>query len=216
MIALIVKVLVEGNWGRGTDRGEEACEGPLKRRVCIISPPGLLHFKAARRQAIRHARSRKGYWRMSKTIASGVGLTNAWLAEQGLLSMKTLWASLLIFVERHCISSMPGRPRMLGVVGRAISNGRYPISRRAARGSESLLGVIWWPIGILRPRKFSVVTELDFPLVEVVGLLTNEMFLHCPPCNLAVCAYKQMASVTRMVEHQRVLPLFESLDAAIP
>ena len=27
-------------------------------------------------------------------IASGVGMTNAWLAEQGLLSLKTLWASL--------------------------------------------------------------------------------------------------------------------------
>ena len=90
MIALIVKVLEEGNCGRGTDRGEEACEEVRNRRVCIISPPGLLHFKAA----IHHARSRQGYWRMSKTIASGVGLTNAWLAEQGLLSMKTLSATL--------------------------------------------------------------------------------------------------------------------------
>jgi hypothetical protein len=34
------------------------------------------------------------FWHMSKTIASGVGLNNAWLAEQGLLSMKTLWAKL--------------------------------------------------------------------------------------------------------------------------
>lgn len=31
---------------------------------------------------------------MAKTIASGVGMTNAWLNEQGLLSLKTLWASL--------------------------------------------------------------------------------------------------------------------------
>ena len=31
---------------------------------------------------------------MSKTIASGVGLTNAWLAVQGRLSIKTLWAEL--------------------------------------------------------------------------------------------------------------------------
>ncbi len=29
---------------------------------------------------------------MAKTIASGVGMNNAWLQEQGLLSMKTLWA----------------------------------------------------------------------------------------------------------------------------
>jgi hypothetical protein len=46
------------------------------------------------RTVIRHARSRKGPWHMAKTIASGVGLTNAWLQEQGLLSLKTLWASL--------------------------------------------------------------------------------------------------------------------------
>ena len=41
-----------------------------------------------------HARSRQSYWHMSKTIASGVGLTNAWLSEQGLLSLKTLWSEL--------------------------------------------------------------------------------------------------------------------------
>jgi len=54
----------------------------------------LIRLGVPRRQAIRHARSRKGYWHMSKTIASGVGLTNAWLAEQGLISIKTLWAEL--------------------------------------------------------------------------------------------------------------------------
>ena len=31
---------------------------------------------------------------MAKTIASGVGMTNAWLAAQGVLSLKTLWAEL--------------------------------------------------------------------------------------------------------------------------
>ena len=39
-------------------------------------------------------RIRMCYWHMSKTIASGVGLTNAWLAEQGMLSIKTLWSEL--------------------------------------------------------------------------------------------------------------------------
>ncbi len=47
-----------------------------------------------RRQAIRHGISRKGPWHMAKTIASGVGMTNAWLAAQGVLSLKTLWAEL--------------------------------------------------------------------------------------------------------------------------
>ena len=31
---------------------------------------------------------------MAKTIASGVGLTNDWLASQGVLRLKTLWAEL--------------------------------------------------------------------------------------------------------------------------
>ena len=47
-----------------------------------------------RRQAIRHAKSRKSYWHMAKTIASGVGFTNALLAELGLLSLKHLWNEL--------------------------------------------------------------------------------------------------------------------------
>jgi len=54
----------------------------------------LIRLGVPRRQAIRHARSRKGYWHMAKTTASGVGLNNAWLQGQGLLSMKTLWAEL--------------------------------------------------------------------------------------------------------------------------
>jgi len=33
-------------------------------------------------------------WHMAKTIASGVGMTNTWLAEQGLIGLKTLWAEL--------------------------------------------------------------------------------------------------------------------------
>jgi hypothetical protein len=31
---------------------------------------------------------------MAKTIASGVGMTNAWLEEQGLIRLKALWAEL--------------------------------------------------------------------------------------------------------------------------
>jgi RNA-directed DNA polymerase len=54
----------------------------------------LMRLGVSRRQAIRHAKSRKAYWHMAKTIASGVGLTNAWLQEQGLLSLKSLWAEL--------------------------------------------------------------------------------------------------------------------------
>lgn len=54
----------------------------------------LIRLGVPRRQAIRHAKSRKGPWHMAKTIASGVGMTNAWLREQGLISLKSLWAEL--------------------------------------------------------------------------------------------------------------------------
>jgi hypothetical protein len=47
MIAPIDKVLDEGNCGRATDRGEEACGCMGKRRVWL-SPPGYIHVKAAR------------------------------------------------------------------------------------------------------------------------------------------------------------------------
>ena len=54
----------------------------------------LLTLNVPRRQAIRHGKSRNGPWQMAKTIASGGGMTNAWLAEQGVLSLKSLWAAL--------------------------------------------------------------------------------------------------------------------------
>ena len=54
----------------------------------------LMRLGVPRRPAIRHGKSRKGYWHMAKTIASGVGFTNARLAELGLLSLKSLWNDL--------------------------------------------------------------------------------------------------------------------------
>ncbi len=54
----------------------------------------LIALGVPRRQAIRHGITRKGPWHMAKTIASGVGMTNTWLAAQGVLSLKTLWAEL--------------------------------------------------------------------------------------------------------------------------
>ena len=54
----------------------------------------LIALGVPRRQAIRHAKSRQSYWHMAKTVASGVELTNLWLKEQGMLSLKSLWAQL--------------------------------------------------------------------------------------------------------------------------
>ena len=54
----------------------------------------LMRLGVSRRQAIRHAKSLQSYWHMAKTIASGVGMSNAWLEEQGLIRLKALWAEL--------------------------------------------------------------------------------------------------------------------------
>jgi len=44
--------------------------------------------------AIRHAMSRKSYWRLSKTLATHSGLTNKWFEQQGLCSLKTIWIQI--------------------------------------------------------------------------------------------------------------------------
>ena len=44
--------------------------------------------------AIKHAVSRKKYWRMSRTPAMRYAMTNKWLEQQGLVSLKQLWSDL--------------------------------------------------------------------------------------------------------------------------
>ncbi|MGI0488438.1 hypothetical protein ACN4EK_23585 [Pantanalinema rosaneae CENA516] len=42
--------------------------------------------------------SRKGYWRLSKTLATPTGMTNEWLEQQGLRSIKQLWMKIQGYV----------------------------------------------------------------------------------------------------------------------
>ncbi len=44
--------------------------------------------------AISVAMSRKGPWWLAKTLAMQTGMTNAWLKDQGLLSVKDLWVNI--------------------------------------------------------------------------------------------------------------------------
>ena len=44
--------------------------------------------------AIKHAVTRKSYWRMSRTPAMRYAMPNKWLEQQGLLSLKQLWSDL--------------------------------------------------------------------------------------------------------------------------
>ena len=51
----------------------------------------LLALGTRKRDAILTGISRKGYWRLARTLATDTGMTNEWLAEQGLLSIRDLW-----------------------------------------------------------------------------------------------------------------------------
>jgi RNA-directed DNA polymerase len=44
--------------------------------------------------AISVAMSRKGPWHLARTLATQTGMTNQWLKEQGLLSVKELWVNI--------------------------------------------------------------------------------------------------------------------------
>jgi RNA-directed DNA polymerase len=51
----------------------------------------LLKLGTSRRHAFSTGLSRKGYWRLSRTLATHTGMSNEWLKRQGLLSIRDLW-----------------------------------------------------------------------------------------------------------------------------
>ncbi len=79
----------------------EELDGWLRRRIrmCYWKQwrrprtriSNLLKLGTTKRQAILTGISRKGYWRLSKTLATHTGMTNEWLKQQGLLSIRELW-----------------------------------------------------------------------------------------------------------------------------
>lgn len=54
--------------------------------------PRPYRLEKTRKQSPCFCKSRKGICHMAMPFASGVGMTYAWLAEQGVLSLKCLWA----------------------------------------------------------------------------------------------------------------------------
>ena len=51
----------------------------------------LIKLGSARYQAILTGLSRKSYWHLAKTLSTNMGLSNAFLEKQGLVSIRTLW-----------------------------------------------------------------------------------------------------------------------------
>jgi RNA-directed DNA polymerase len=58
----------------------------------------LLALGTSKRQAILTGISRKGYWRLSKTLATHTGMSNQWLQLQGWLSVRDLWMKVQGYV----------------------------------------------------------------------------------------------------------------------
>ena len=54
----------------------------------------LLKMGTSKRQAIMTAISRRGPWHLARTMATQSGMTNKWLAEQGLISVKDQWVKI--------------------------------------------------------------------------------------------------------------------------
>ena len=64
----------------------------LRSRNCSHADSELARNEGPAKTIIPPRKSRKGPWHRAKTIESGIGRTNAWLAEQGVLILKSLWA----------------------------------------------------------------------------------------------------------------------------
>jgi RNA-directed DNA polymerase len=54
----------------------------------------LLKLGTFKRQAIMTALSRKGPWHLARTKAAQTGMTNKWLKELGLISVKDQWVKV--------------------------------------------------------------------------------------------------------------------------
>jgi RNA-directed DNA polymerase len=60
--------------------------------------PHLLALGTSKRLAILTGISRKGFWRLSKTLATHTGMSNQWLQLQGWLSGRELWMKVQGYV----------------------------------------------------------------------------------------------------------------------
>ena len=63
-------------------------------RKCRTKVRNLLKLGVPLKAAIAVGMSRKSFWRLSKTYATQRGMTNQWLKEQGLISIKDLWVNM--------------------------------------------------------------------------------------------------------------------------
>jgi RNA-directed DNA polymerase len=54
----------------------------------------LIKLGCDEKRAVTAAMSRKSFWKLSKTYATQLGMTNEWISQQGLVSLKELWSAI--------------------------------------------------------------------------------------------------------------------------
>ncbi len=64
--------------------------------LCFLHLVGVALRKlgVATKQSKMVVSSRKGYWKLSRTLATNMGMGNAWLEGQGLISLKEQWVKI--------------------------------------------------------------------------------------------------------------------------
>jgi RNA-directed DNA polymerase len=63
-------------------------------RRCRRRIGNLIQLGSPKYQAILTGLSRKSYWHLAKTLSTNMGLSNAYLQKQGLVSIRTLWIGI--------------------------------------------------------------------------------------------------------------------------
>ena len=63
----------------------------IRKHGIAIANPHLLALGVDLKSAIQHGVSSNSYWQMSRTPVINQAISNVWLKEQGLLSVKDLW-----------------------------------------------------------------------------------------------------------------------------
>jgi hypothetical protein len=88
----------------------------------------LLALGVSLKPAIQHGVSSNSDWQMSRTPVINQAVSNAWLKEQGLLSVKDLWCKAQGYTEKRMKTSSseptwlfrPLRTRTVGGVGATV------------------------------------------------------------------------------------------------
>ena len=75
----------------------------------------LMRLGVSRDLAFSHGASRKGYWRLAKTLGGHIGMTKQWLLDQGLVFLRYRWSELAPL--RRTAVCGPARTVVLGPGG---------------------------------------------------------------------------------------------------